>query len=261
MVEFVVAAVAGPELRVDHAVFIVVGLLGGAHCLGMCGPLVTMYGERLDGESDRVGWYEIRQHLLFNAGRTVSYALVGATVGVLGMLVYDAGAVAAIADGIRAVVGVAVGVGIVVAGGSYALEGAFAFPRSISGSNGLFSRVVAALEGRVDHWVSGPRIVGLGMLHGLLPCPILYPVYLYAFVRGSPVAGFVSLALVGLGTFPTLFACGTAFQSLRPETRERLYRALGVAFVVLGYLPLSMGLASVGIHVPRIEIPFYQPFG
>ncbi len=28
-------------------VFALIGLLGGAHCLGMCGPLVTLYADRL----------------------------------------------------------------------------------------------------------------------------------------------------------------------------------------------------------------------
>lgn len=260
MFEFVIAA-SVPDIRVDYSVFFVVGLLGGAHCLGMCGPLVTMYSDRLTANAgpDRVGWYEIRQHLLFNVGRTIGYALVGATMGALGAAVFDAAAVASVADGVRAAVGIAVGTSIMLVGVTYGLRGRL--PQSIPWGGRFFSRVTATMTDYADHWVAGPRIVGLGMLHGLLPCPILYPAFMYAFARGSPVDGLISLGLLGLGTLPTLFAYGTAFQSLRPETRERLHRVLGIAFVVLGYLPLSMGLAALGVQVPRADIPIYRPFG
>jgi sulfite exporter TauE/SafE len=98
-----------------------------------------------------------------------------------------------------------------------------------------------------------------------LPCPILYPVYLYALARGSPVAGAVSLALVGLGTFPTLFASGLAVGALdgiAPTNRVRLHRVLGVAFLLLGYIPLAHGLMLLGVDLlPHVHIPVYQPLG
>lgn len=41
---------AVPEFadRVGLVVFALVDLLGGAHCLGMCGPLVTADADRID---------------------------------------------------------------------------------------------------------------------------------------------------------------------------------------------------------------------
>lgn len=261
MFESLFNAVGAFTPRVDHSVFFVIGLLGGAHCLGMCGPLVTLYSERLGDEDSRTDWSEIWQHLLFNSGRTMSYAIIGALMGVLGNLLFDAAAVASMADGIRAVVGVSVGIGIILIGGAYTVRGTVSLTKLTPEGGQIFSRVTAVMTNRVDSWVAGPQIVGLGMLHGLLPCPILYPAFLYAFARGSPVDGFISLGLVGFGTFPTLFAYGVVLQSVSLQTRKHLHRALGIAFIVLGYLPLSMGLASIGIDVPRIEIPIYQPLG
>jgi len=34
-------------LGTDVLLFLVIGLLGGAHCIGMCGPLVTVYAGRM----------------------------------------------------------------------------------------------------------------------------------------------------------------------------------------------------------------------
>nr|WP_245902988.1 sulfite exporter TauE/SafE family protein [Salinigranum rubrum] len=251
--------VAAPEL----VIFLLIGLLGGAHCLGMCGPLVGLYADRMDSSTKR---REVRQHALFNLGRTAGYALAGFLLGGVGVVVFDAASFARVATPVRGVVGVAAGAFILVTGATYVSgrTGRGHTP-SIPGLTGVFSHVSAALTARVDRWVGGPRIVGLGMVHALLPCPILYPVYLYALARGSPVAGAVSLGLVGIGTFPTLFASGLAVGALgdvAPANRARLHRVLGVAFILLGYVPLAHGLMLLGVDVlPHVEIPVYQPLG
>ena len=250
--------VATPELLV----FLVIGLLGGAHCLGMCGPLVGLYADRMSSSAGR--GRAVRQHALFNLGRTAGYALAGLLLGGLGAVVFDAASFARIATPVRGVAGVAAGAFILVTGATYA-AGSTGHGASIPGLGGGFARVSGALTARVDRWVGGPRIVGLGMVHALLPCPILYPVYLYALARGSPVAGAVSLALVGLGTFPTLFASGLAVGALdgiAPTNRVRLHRVLGVAFLLLGYIPLAHGLMLLGVDLlPHVHIPVYQPLG
>ena len=251
-------AVGAPELLV----FFVVGLLGGAHCLGMCGPLVGLYADRMDESGLSSG--AVRQHALFNLGRTAGYALAGLLLGTLGALVFDAAAFASVSGPVRGVAGVVAGAFILVTGAT-STAGRSGPGLAIPGLDGLFARVSSLLTARVDRWVGGPRIAGLGMVHALLPCPILYPVYLYALARGSPVAGAVSLAAVGLGTFPTLFASGLAvgsLDSLAPGRRATLHRVLGVAFLLLGYVPLAHGLTLLGVDgLPHVHIPIYQPLG
>jgi len=245
---------------VSLAVFGLVGLLGGAHCLGMCGPLVTLYADQL-GDDGPVAWREIRQHLLFNLGRTVSYAAIGALMGLLGTVVYDTAAVVAVADPVRALAGIAVGGFIVVTGAVYLRTGSTAGAIGRLGSGSLFQRLSTRLHQHVQQWVGGPRIVGLGAVHGLLPCPLLYPAFLYAFAIGSPLYGALALSVLGLGTVPAVFAYGVAFNSISPRFQSRLHRTLGVVFLVLGYLPLSHGLLILGVDVPHPSIPVYQPLG
>ena len=239
-------------------VIFLVGLLGGAHCLGMCGPLVTLYADRMP---DRKGitWYDIRQHSAFNLGRTIGYATVGALLGALGAVLFDAAAIIHPGNSIRAGAGILVGVLIVLVGLGYLTRGTAGIGHAPPILGSLFGRVHGLLARRVDSWVRGPRIVGLGMVHAALPCPLLYPAYLYAFAMGSPVVGAISLGVLGLGTFPTMLAYGAAFSSLSAGRRIQLHRALGAAFVLLGYIPLSHGLALIGIHVPHVDIPIFQP--
>jgi len=59
---------------VGLGVFFLIGLFGGAHCLGMCGPLVTTYADRMDAQSsgpaNQLSVHMVTQHGLFNLGRT-----------------------------------------------------------------------------------------------------------------------------------------------------------------------------------------------
>jgi sulfite exporter TauE/SafE len=229
--------------------FFAFGLLGSVHCLGMCGPVVTLYADRL-GDREDVSWFAMRQQFLFNAGRTVTYALVGAALGALGGVVVSAGA-AVVGDLVRGVVGVLVGLGVVLAGVWYV------FGRRVDvhvGSTGVFSSLVGSTASSLDEWVRGPRVAVLGAAHAALPCPILYPAFAYAFATGSPVRGGGALLALGLGTFPLVFAYGAALGSIGLGTRDRLHRVLGALMIALGTIPLLSGLTALGVPVPMHPI-------
>ncbi|QSX01053.1 sulfite exporter TauE/SafE family protein [Haloterrigena alkaliphila] len=259
------ASAAGPGIGFEHAdllVLFVVGLLAGAHCLGMCGPLVTTYADRIGAASDKrrddtLTAYEVRQHALFNLGRTASYAVLGGFFGLLGAAtVASSEAIAAVGDPVRGATGILVGIAI-VASGLYYVRGRTAVPgHDLPVVGALFRRLSGALSSRIDRLATSPGIAALGAVHGFMPCPIIYPAYLYAFAVGSPTRGALSLAVLGLGTIPTLFAYGTVLTSLEATTRVRLHRGLGVAFVVLGSVPLSHGLLLYGIQLPHLPLPF-----
>ena len=63
------------------------GLLGGVHCVGMCGGIVSALTLGLDGGSGgrrRSLWSFL---VAYNAGRVLCYVLAGAFVGGVGALV------------------------------------------------------------------------------------------------------------------------------------------------------------------------------
>ena len=248
----------------DLLLFFVIGLLGGAHCIGMCGPLVTIYAAKMDdrrpgppARTDTLTTYEVRQHALFNLGRTASYATLGAIFGAIGSLLFvTADSLTATADLLRGSVGSLIGF-VVILVGVYYLLGRETVGGHVPGLG--FERLFGLLSSRIDRLAGGPGIVGLGALHGFLPCPILYPAFLYAFAIGSPVVGFVSMAVLGLGTFPAVFLYGTVIDAIDPVRRGQLHRVLGAAFLLLGYILFAHGLMAFGIHLPHPELPHYQP--
>jgi sulfite exporter TauE/SafE len=252
-------------LGVDVVLFGLIGVLGGAHCIGMCGPLVTMYAEQMsprpDGgpaRADRRGHltaYEVRQHALFNVGRAATYSVLGAAFGGLGSLVFvTAAELGSVAGLVRGGVGIVVGGFILVAGLTY-VTGGTATEIRIPG----VERATAWLATRVHRHVNSPSIVGLGAVHAFLPCPMLYPAYLFAFASGSAVAGGIALGALGLGTIPAVFLYGTVVQSVDIAHRQRVHRLLGVVFVALGYVLIAHGLMPLGIHIPHPMLPHYQP--
>jgi len=231
------------------------GLIGSIHCLGMCGPLVTTYADRLD-DGGPLSAHEIRQQSLFNVGRAVSYTLLGGVFGALGGVVYDVAGLASLGTAVRGGAGILVGLFILAVGVGYLTRGrAVDVTRSLPVVGGLFGRVSSALVTRLDRLVDGPGMVGLGAMHGLLPCPLLYPAFLYAASTGSAVTGALSLAALGLGTIPLVFAYGTAFGTLSPSNKPILHRIMGAVFLVLALVPLGGGLAEFGIAIPRPPLP------
>lgn len=241
----------------DLLLFFVVGLLGGAHCIGMCGPLVTVYSGKMSDRDDRLTTFEVRQHALFNAGRTISYSFIGALFGALGGVVYvTADSLIVTAGLLRGSVGTIVGL-FVIAIGIYYLLGRTSVGGHLPGLGA--NRLLAPFMNRIDRLAAGPGIVGLGAVHGLLPCPILYPAFLYAFATGSPTAGALLLAALGIGTFPAVFLYGTIIDAVDPVSRQRLHRVLGGAFVVLGYVLFAHGMMSLGVILPHPSLPHYQP--
>lgn len=245
----------------DLLLFFVIGLLGGAHCIGMCGPLVTIYAGKMRAQQgrhgDRLTLYDVRQHALFNLGRTASYATIGGVCGAVGATLYlTTNELTAAADVLRGSAGTGIGLVVVFVGVYYLLGRTDpGISGAIPGVGGLFG----TLSTKLDGWATGPGIVGLGALHGLLPCPILYPAFLYAFAVGSPLNGFLSLGALGLGTLPAVFLYGTLIESVDPTRRRQLHRVLGVAFVLLGYILFAHGMMAFGIQLPHPRLPHWQP--
>lgn len=240
-------------------VLALVGLVGGAHCIGMCGPLVATYADR-QGDADRLTLRDVRQQMLFNVGRTVTYAVVGGAFGLAGELVFvSLRDVTLLATEARAVTGVTVGLVVVGVGTSYATGGR-GHTVSLPGVDRVSAGVRSHLLPHIDAWARDYRITGLGAVHGFLPCPLLYPAYLYAFVQGSALGGAAALAALGFGTVPAVFLTGTVLSRLNLQRREPLHRLLGVTFVVLGYVPLQHGLAALGIALPALPLPHVQPW-
>jgi sulfite exporter TauE/SafE len=150
--------VPSPEYRggymLDLSLVFVIGLLGSAHCLGMCGGFALAAG-RLPGSPQRRHFAQV----LYFLGKTVSYTALGLIAGSGGALLLSS--LARYQDVLSVVLGcflVVVGLSLVGVLRSYRIPLPAPVARSDSG-------VLAALVRR--RTLAGT--FGLGILNGLLP--------------------------------------------------------------------------------------------
>jgi sulfite exporter TauE/SafE len=217
------------ETRTFGALFLS-GLLGSlGHCLGMCGPLVTMFGVQL--KARRLAG--LPYHLLYHTSRTGVYALFGALVGGLGSALGLGESLGRVA----AAISLLLGLSIVLLGLGYL--GWLPLGR-IEGMGAWLNRTMAwAL-----HRGSLVRVLAIGALNGLLPCGLVYSALLVAATTGGLVAGAAAMAVFGLGTMPALVALGVGTGALSARVRQVFVRVAGALIVIVGLQLALRGLAA-----------------
>lgn len=209
---------------------LLLGLVGSAHCAGMCGPLALS----LPGGGARTTFVVGR--VLYNLGRVMTYMIMGALFGLLGQ-----GFVLA---GLQRWVSLVLGIAI--------LAGLFLSPRF---ANGLpISRFVGWLKstlGKLFQRRALTSLFGVGLLNGLLPCGLVYIACAGATATGSLWSGMTYMVAFGLGTLPMMLAISLVGTKLQFVLRLKLQRLIPVSLAVVGALLLLRGLA--------LGIPYLSP--
>jgi len=204
----------------------VVGLLGGVHCVGMCGGIVAALSMGLPDQY-RTGAARWRYLLAYNSARIGSYTLAGGLLGGIGWLAANWSGLHQAQQGLQVVAAL-----FMVALGLY-LGGWW---QGLAQVERAGSRVWAGLEplGRRFLPVKSPgQAFLLGLIWGWLPCGLVYSVLVWAISTGNPLHGAALLFSFGLGTLPNLLAMGVAATWLSARVRDRRTRQLAGLLVIL----------------------------
>ena len=220
------------------AVFFV-GLLGGVHCLGMCGSIVGIFTAQLPKEGARWPF-----HLAYNSGRIASYTLAGllvGTIGQAGLLMRDVVPIQHLLFALSSLMLIALGL---------YLAGIWSMVRHIERvGNGLWQRI-QPLTRRLLPVTSPTRALLLGTLWGWLPCGLVYSVLVTALASGHAQSGALIMLAFGLGTLPNLLAIGLFWERCRHWVRSpkvRLFAGLIVmAFGIYGLFKVGYVFAVYG---------------
>ena len=140
----------------------VVGLLGGVHCMAMCGGVVAALGMRSPGGGP-TGRNGVLRQLGYNGGRLATYAGLGAVAGALGAL----GLRAPDARPVQIALLVAANAVVVLLGLSVA--GFARAARFLERAGGLVWRGVRKLGGRIAPADSAAGAIAAGLVWGFLP--------------------------------------------------------------------------------------------
>jgi len=228
------------------AVFLV-GLLGGVHCLGMCGSIVGIFTAQVPKNTVRWPF-----HLAYSSGRIASYSVAGALVGTIGqagLLMRDAVPVQHLLFALSSLMLIVLGL---------YLAGVWGAVRQLERLGGGLWKRLQPYTTKLLPVNTVPRALGLGALWGWLPCGLVYSVLLTALASGSATKGSLIMLAFGLGTLPNLLAIGLFWESIKgwvQSPRVRLTAGLMVAmFGVYGLLKVGYTFYVNGwsgsCHVP-----------
>lgn len=218
------------ELALTLASVFVVGLLGGGHCLGMCGGIMGALS-LASGAGPR--WLRLA---LYNAGRLAGYGLLGLLAGFAG-----AGFAGHWDPALRLVAGLLlILMGLYLAGWWRALVwlergGALLWVRLQP-----LSRKLLPLR---STWQALP----LGFLWGFLPCGLVYTALAYAAAQGSAPLGGLTMLAFGLGTLPAVLAGGLLAEQLRHLVAHQRTRSVS-ALLLMAFGFWTLFSAWPGTH-------------
>lgn len=229
------------------------GLLGGLHCLAMCGGYVGAFAARPAAQT-----VEILQRRSLLVGQTIANVARITAYAVLGAFFGAAGGTALASEWVGLQRGLYVFANLLL----LVLAAAIATGRSPFGAVerlglALYRRALpaAASMGRRPGL---PGRAALGFLWGLTPCGLVYGVLPVAMLSGGALDGALVMLAFGLGTLPNLLAAGMLTGGARRRFAAPAWRyAAGALVAAFAFAGLYRALYVPGAlaHGPFCIVP------
>nr|VFK24726.1 MAG: hypothetical protein BECKMB1821G_GA0114241_100950 [Candidatus Kentron sp. MB]VFK27017.1 MAG: hypothetical protein BECKMB1821I_GA0114274_10022 [Candidatus Kentron sp. MB]VFK74942.1 MAG: hypothetical protein BECKMB1821H_GA0114242_101251 [Candidatus Kentron sp. MB] len=233
-----------------YLVAFLAGLLGGVHCVGMCGGIVGVLSMGLPDSARRNPLSAAPYVVSYNIGRIFTYALIGAIVG------WSGNAVTGLLDQYQGWLVLRIFAAVfMIAMGLYLGGWWFGLTSLERGGNVLW-QWLAPLGKRLLPVKTMKQALALGMVWGWLPCGLVYSLLIWALAAGGWWEGTLFMISFGLGTLPTLTGIGLAATTLqRFLQRAGVRRFAGLMVIAFGVLTLFMTI----IYRSDTGLGCYQP--
>jgi sulfite exporter TauE/SafE len=201
------------------------GFIGSAHCIGMCGPLALAVPSKSDTLMSKV-W----SGLLYNLGRVSTYCLFGATIGISQKFL--------IPLVLQSHISIIMGVILILISLSYFL---FKNKRIVFSRQNIFYQKVSNALGVLYKNPSSLSVVGIGFLNGLLPCGLVYAALATAFASMSFYKSILFMAFFGFGTLPIMWGVVFFANYITPAIRLKMKILTPVVYAIAGTLLIIRG--------------------
>jgi sulfite exporter TauE/SafE len=204
-----------------------VGLLGGVHCIGMCGGIVGALTFGLTPER-RSKLSAVMPFLLaYNLGRVASYILAGAIMGALGMLLAQ---LMPVYYAQRVLLGLA-GLFMILLG--LYLSGWWMLLNRVEQAGSLLWQRLEPISRRLLPIRTPGQALLVGLIWGWIPCGLVYSMLVNAVSAGSALKGAALMAAFALGTLPNLLLMGTLAGAAAHLARSSTARWIAGVMVML----------------------------
>jgi sulfite exporter TauE/SafE/copper chaperone CopZ len=226
------------DSTMGYGMLFVIGLITSLHCVAMCGGINL--SQCIPKAAETIGdrFASLRPALLYNAGRLVSYTLVGIIVGAIGSAIAFTGM-------FRGIVQLIAGVFMVIMGIS--MMGVLPSLRK------FVPRMPSFIASKIENAKGRSKSpLYVGLLNGLMPCGPLQAMQLYALSTGSPLKGAFSMLLFCLGTIPLMFGLGALSSVLSRKFTKKMMTVGAVLVAVMGLTIFTNGWGLSGYPMPPV---------
>lgn len=206
---------------------LLIGLLGSAHCIGMCGGLQQLFIKMSPSQHHSI-------LPLYHLGRLISYTLITLFVAtILSRFASQTAGLIPYALGIRLLAALI----IIAMGLNYFIR----LPRP------TFFRLATDKLWQQLRVIARPvlpprnrfQVVLVGLVWGWLPCSLVYSALTIALAAETVLGSVIAMLCFGLGTMPALLGMG--FLTRYFQQQEKMQQWLASALIVIG----SYALISV----------------
>lgn len=225
-------------VEVSYLTAFIAGLLGGVHCLGMCGGIVGALTFGIKDDNDNNKLKQLPYLLAYNSGRIFSYTLAGTLVGGVSMLAANLTALRSFQYGLEVLAAL-----FMILLGLY-LGGWWNGLRKIEQAGGVIWKHIEPISRQFIPVKSPTQALILGSLWGWLPCGLVYTILFWSISTGSAIEGGLLMLSFGLGTLPLLLAMGVFAAALSSFIQKRWVRitagSMVIAFGVFSLLNIGL---------------------
>jgi len=215
---------------------LMLGLIGSFHCAGMCGPIALAIP--LNNKS----WFSrIIGSMMYNIGRSITYALMGAIFGLLGK-----GLVLA---GFQKWVSIIMGIIMVT---SVLFPSLYKNRFDLDKTAFSFVGNLKIKLGNLLRKRSFSSLLFIGLINGLLPCGLVYIAIAGAIATTNSLSGAVFMFIFGIGTLPMLLAISILGNTLNVKFRSKMTKIIPAVVFFIGVLFILRGL---GLGIPYLSPP------
>lgn len=209
-------------MTLDYFSAFVIGLIGSAHCVGMCGGIASMLTTALSKQNKTSN---VTLVFLYNTGRIFSYALIGAIVGYTGSTA--ARNMGIPLAGLRLVAAI-----FLIFLGLYLGQWLMWITRIETLGKILWQKISPLSKSLIP--VDTPlKALGLGALWGWLPCGLVYSTLTWSMASGNALSGALIMLCFGLGTLPALVLMSLSTIKIKQFVNQPFLRktlAFGIIF-------------------------------
>ncbi|MCO5249032.1 MAG: sulfite exporter TauE/SafE family protein [Chitinophagales bacterium] len=208
------------------------GLLGGLHCVGMCGPIaLSLPVHRLQTMEKYLSIF------LYNFGRAITYAVLGMIPGLLGQSFQFFGLQQALS---------------ITAGILMLLFAAIYFFRPHWLDSGKIGVKISSLMGiQMQKEKTYSTFLVIGLINGLLPCGLVYMALVAAFATGSVWKSSALMFFFGIGTLPLMALLMISGKWIKTSTRHLFKKIVPIWITALAIILILRGM--------NLGIPYLSP--